>query len=463
MFRYFNNKEGEHKMSATTGFPQNFLWGAATASFQVEGYPREEGGGESVWERFCTMPGRIASDHNGNVGPAQFKKFKDDVQLMKWLGIKAYRMSIAWSRVFPDGETLNPRGLDYYNRLIDELLANGIDPWVTMFHWDHPQALEDKFGGWRSKDTVKAFGNYVAYVTDKISDRVTNFFTVNEIMCFTSSSYGSGCHAPGLQLDNKTVNQSVHNGCLAHGTALQAIRTHARRPVKVGIVENMAVTVPAFASEENVRAARTAFRIYSGSRLTAMLEGKYPDFQLEEWGKDAPEYDDAEMKLIGQPMDFVGCNVYAPVYVMADPNAKHGYREIPLPAGYPKMDMPWLHVGPDITYWAPRFLKEIWNVDAVYITENGCAAQDKPASDGEIYDTDRTMYLRHHFLAAQRATAEGWPLKGYFVWSLMDNFEWSWGYTKRFGIVYVNYETLERIPKLSAKFYRETIRQNAVV
>ncbi len=450
-------------MSTNNCFPKDFVWGAATASFQVEGFTREEGGGESVWERFCKMPGRVAFDHNGDIGPGQFKKYKEDIQLMKWLGIKAYRFSIAWPRIFPDGETLNPKGIDYYNRLIDELLDNGIEPWVTMYHWDNPWALEEKFGGWRSKETVKALEKYVAYVTDKISDRVTNFFTVNEIMCFTSLSYESGSHAPGLRLDRKTVAQTVHNGCLAHGTALAAIRANARRPVKVGIVENMPVTVPAFASEENIVAARNAFRVMSASKLTPIMEGKYPDFWLEEMGNDVPEFDDAEMKLISAPMDFVGCNVYAPTYVIADADAMHGFREIPHPAGYPKMDMPWLFIGPDITYWAPRHLKELWNVDAVYITENGCAAQDRMAPDGEVYDTDRTMYLRHHFMAAERATAEGWPLKGYFVWSLMDNFEWSWGYTKRFGIVYVNYETLERTPKLSAKFYRETIKQNAVV
>ncbi len=444
-------------------FPEGFLWGAATASFQVEGYPREDGGGESVWEWYCKQPGRVAFDHNGNVGPGQFKKYKEDVQMMKSLGLKAYRFSIAWPRIFPDGETLNPKGLDYYNRLIDELLANGIEPWVTMYHWDHPQALEAKFGGWRSKETARAIEKYVAYVTDKISDRVTNFFTVNEIYCFTGLSYGEGVHAPGLRLDRKTVNQTIHNGCLAHGITLQAIRDNARRPANVGIVDNMTVPVPVFGSEENISAARTAFRVMNANRLTTIMEGKYPDFWLEEQGADAPEFTDEEMKLIGAPMDFVGCNVYSPTYVIADKNTKHGFREIPHPAGYPKMDMPWLNIGPDITYWTPRLLKEVWDVNAAYITENGCAAQDKMATDGEVYDTDRTMYLRHHFLAAQRATAEGWPLKGYFVWSLMDNFEWSWGYTKRFGIVYVNYETLERTPKLSAKFYRETIKQNAVL
>jgi beta-glucosidase len=445
-------------------FPKDFLWGAATASYQVEGYPLADGAGMSNWQHFSNLPGRIANDHTGDIGPAQFKLYKEDIKLMKWLGLKAYRFSISWSRVFPEGEgTPNPNGLDYYDRLIDELLANGIQPWATMFHWDLPQALENKYGGWRSRDTVKAFGDHVAYVTSKISDRVSNYFTVNEIMCFTTLGYGEGIFAPGLKLDKKAVNQTVHHGCLAHGVASQAIRANAQQPVNIGLAENMAPVVPLIADEDNIEAARKAFRWYSSSKLTAMHEGAYPEEWLEEQGADAPDFTAEDMKIISTPNDFIGINIYNPVYVRADKDSPKGFAEVTLQEDHPRMNMPWLHIDPSITYWAPRFLKELWDVKGVYITENGCAALDKLDHNGKVYDTGRLMYLRNHFMSASRAVNEGWPLKGYFVWSLLDNFEWASGYDKRFGLIYVNYQTLERTPKASAEFYRSVIAENRVM
>ncbi len=445
-------------------FPKDFLWGAATASYQVEGYPLADGAGISNWHHFCHQPGRISNDHNGDIGPAQYYLYKEDVQLMKWLGLKAYRFSISWSRIFPDGESKpNHKGMDYYNRLIDQLLTNGIHPWVTMFHWDLPQALEDKYGGWRSRDTVKAFGDYVAYVTSKISDRVGNYFTVNEITCFTVLGYGNGIFAPGLKLDKKTVNQTVHHGCLAHGIASQAIRANALRPVKIGLAENMKAVVPLIADDESIEAARKAFRWYSSSRLTPMHEAAYPEEWLEEQEFDAPDFTDDDMKIIATPNDFIGINIYNPTYVRADTSSSKGFAEVPLQEGHPCMNMPWLYVDPSITYWAPRLLNEIWGVNDVYITENGCAALDRLEHDGKVYDTGRLMYLRNHFIAASKAISEGWPLKGYFVWSLMDNFEWASGFDKRFGIIYVNYQTLKRTPKVSAEFYRKVILDNRVL
>jgi len=445
-------------------FPNGFLWGAATASFQVEGYPQADGAGLSNWDKFSHMPGRIVNDHNGDISAGQYLKYKEDVQLMKWLGIKAYRMSISWSRIFPDGTgRINEKGLQYYQNLIDELLANGIEPWVTMFHWDLPQVLEDRFGGWRSKETAKVFGDYVAYVTDKISDRVTNYFTVNEIMCFTFLGYGSGIFAPGLKLDTKTVNQTIHNGALAHGYAVQAIRANAKQPVKVGVVENTPACVPVIETPEHIAAAKTAFRFKEANRLTLMQEGRFPEEWLKEVGADAPEYTDEELKIISSPTDFIGLNLYTPEYIMADPKAPLGFRDVPKSAGHPRMNTDWLFVGPEINYWAPRFCQELWGAKEIYITENGCAGQDKLSTDGEVYDTERLMYLRSYLRAMHRCVEEGIPLKGYFVWSLLDNFEWASGYDKRFGIVYVNYQSLERIPKLSAKFYRESISKNAIV
>ena len=449
-------------MKDTFTFPENFLWGAATAAFQVEGYPLADGAGPSNWYEFCHQPGRIANDDTGDIGPAHYIKYKEDVQMMKKLGIKAYRFSINWSRIFPEGTgAVNKKGLDFYNKLINELLDNGIEPWVTFFHWDLPAALEKK-GGWTNRETPLAFAEYVSYVTSKISDRVKNFFTINEILCFTTAGYQEGIFAPGLKLDPKTCAQTVHHGTLAHGLAVQAIRASAVGPVNVGIAENPVVTVPVYGNEANIEATKKALRYENADKLTAIMEGEYMPEWLEQMGPNAPEFTDADMLAIGSEIDFVGVNIYAPIYIETAENTK-GYNIIPMPEGYPRMNMPWLNIGPDITYWIPRLLSEVWGVDSVYITENGCAAQDKIDLDGNIKDTDRVMYLKHHFMQASRAVQEGWPLKGYFVWSLMDNFEWSSGYQKRFGLHYVNYSSLERTPKESAKFYSEVIATNKVV
>ncbi len=444
-------------------FPKDFLWGAATASFQVEGSLEADGAGSSNWLEFCRRPGTVANDDIPLRGASQYTCYKEDVRLLKSLGVKAYRFSIGWWRLFPEGTgRFNPKGLDYYNRLIDELLANGIQPWVTMFHWDLPQALEEK-GGWRSKDTCRAFADYAGFTTAKISDRVKHFFTVNEIICFTAVGYEAGRFAPGLRLDRKEVNQVIHNGCLAHGLAMQSIRANAQGPVQVGIVDNPTNFVPIYDTPEHIEAARKAFRIGNSRILTLIREGRYTDEYIAEQGPDMPEYTDDELKAIATPMDFQGLNIYTPQHVMADPGDPRGYRMVSKPASHPDMNVAWLKLGPECIYWTPRFCRELWGGDAIYITENGCPSADRPDLDGEIYDTDRLMYLRAHLANVSRVIADGIPVKGYFVWSLMDNFEWADGFQKRFGITYVNYSTLKRTPKLSAKYYRDCIAANAVL
>ncbi len=461
-------------MSGYYQFPESFLWGAATSSYQVEGAVKEGGRGPSIWDTFSHSPGRTAMDQNGDIAVDQYHRYKEDVQLMKWLGLKAYRFSVSWSRIFPDGYgKLNEEGLSYYERLIDELLANGIEPWLTFFHWDLPQTLEDRFGGWESKETAKYFSEYVAETTKRLSDKVSNFFTINEFYCFTDSGYVDskiypgqnlgGHFPPGKSLSDKGRNQVRHNALLAHGMAVNAIRANAIKTPNVGLAENFSTCVPVIETEEHIAAAKTAFREENRHFLTAFMEGAYPESYLKDEGANAPEFTDEEMKLIGSPLDFVGANIYAPTYIKANPESPKGYSVIQHPECYPKMDMNWLFVGPQITYWAPRMLKEIWNVKAVYVTENGCACKDRLTAEKEINDTDRIFYLRNHFISAHRAVSEGMPLKGYFAWSLLDNFEWAEGYSKRFGLVYVNFETLERIPKLSAKFYKEVIAANSVL
>jgi beta-glucosidase len=444
-------------------FPDDFLWGAATAAFQVEGHLLADGAGESSWLNFCREPGRIENDDIPLIGASQYTLYKEDIALMKELGIKAYRFSLGWSRIFPDGTgRVNPGGVDYYNRLIDELLQNGIQPWPTVFHWDLPQKLEDN-GGWRNKDTAYALGEYAGFVAQTFSDRVKNFFTVNEIICFTRAGYGDGVFAPGLKLDTKSVNQTIHNGCLAHGLAMQAMRAVTGNNVRLGLVDNCTSTVPVYETPENIAAAAKAFRIVNAQISTLINEGRYIDEFIAEQKGNMPEYSDDELKIISTPTDFNGLNLYAPYHVIADESKPRGYREVIKPEGYPRMNMSWLHIGPEIIYYAAKHVQQHWKSKAIYITENGCAAIDKKSHDGEVYDSDRIFYLRGHLQAAKRAVDEGIPLKGYFVWSLLDNFEWASGFQKRFGIVYVNYNDLKRTPKLSAKYYRAVINANQVL
>lgn len=450
-------------MKQAYAFPKGFQWGSATASYQVEGAAWTGGRKASIWDTFCRQPGRVAMDHNGDVGCNQYGHYRTDARLMKWLGVSCYRFSVAWPRVIPAGTgRVNARGLDYYDRLVDALLENGVAPWATLYHWDLPQALQDRYGGWESREIASHFADYAAAVTRRLSDRVRHFFTINEFWCFTDAGYSTGMFPPGKTLPNKIRNRVRHNAVLAHGMAVQAIRAHARKPPHVGLAENAAICTPVIETEEHIAAARRAMRVKNAPFLTAVLEGRYLPEYLEAEGADAPEVEAGDMAIIGSPLDFVGLNIYTPLYVRAD-DGPAGWAEVPNPESYPRMFLPWLTFGPQAIYWGVRLTRDLWKVKDIRITENGCPSDDKPAANGEIYDTDRTMYLRNHFIAAHRAVAEGYPLKGYFVWSFLDNFEWCWGYTRRLGLFYVNYSTQQRIPKLSAKFYREVIARHAVV
>jgi beta-glucosidase len=448
-------------------FPPDFLWGAATAAYQVEGAVADDGRTPSVWDTFSHTPGATAMDHTGDRATDHYHRYPQDVALMKELGLKAYRFSIAWSRIFPSAAgPANPRGIDFYSRLVDELLAAGIQPWATLFHWDLPQWAEDEFRGWESKQCAQRFADYAAYIGKKLGDRVAGFFTINEFLCFLDKGYGvdkGELFAPGkMHASRKTLNQARHHAVYGHGLAVAALRANGPAGLRVGLAENIPGVVPLLETAGHINAAKAALREMTGMYLTPILEGAYHPAYLQDQGPDAPLFTDAEMKAIAAPLDFVGVNLYCPTYVREDAAAPRGWSSVPLGPEYPRMFMPWLAVGPAILYWAPRLLSEIWNVPAIYVTENGCANPDRPDERGEILDTARLMYLQQHLIHAQRATAEGYPLKGYFLWSLMDNFEWAFGYTRRFGICYVNFETLERRPKLSAQFYREVIRHNAV-
>jgi len=444
-------------------FPKGFLWGSATASYQVEGAVSEDGRAPSIWDTFSRTPGKTVENATGDVADDHYHRYKEDVQLMKALGVKSYRFSIGWPRVFPAGDGApNPKGLDFYNRLVDELLANDIQPFATLYHWDLPQALQDRGGGWESRDTSKAFGEYAGYVAERLSDRVKHFFTINEFGAFVELGYRIGIHAPGLKLPPGRFNQTRHHAVLGHGLAVQAIRAKAKPGTKVGLAENMTICVPVIENAQNIEAATRAARELNAPYMTVIQEGKYTDAYLALAGSDAPKFTPEDLKIISSPLDFAGINIYTPTYIRAD-NSPAGFAVVPPPKSYPHMASSWLNIGPEALYWGPRHVAKIWNVKEIYITENGCSSSDIPAADGLVYDTDRVMYLRNYLTQLQRATADGIPVKGYFLWSLMDNFEWADGYTNRFGLHYVDYATQKRTPKLSASFYREVIARNAVI
>jgi beta-glucosidase len=448
---------------APAGFPKDFLWGTATSSYQIEGAVNEDGRGRSIWDTFTHTPGKIEDGSNGDRANEHFHRYKEDVRLIKDLGVKAYRFSIAWPRVFPEGTGApNPKGLDFYNRLLDELLANGIEPYATLYHWDLPQALQDRVGGWQSSDTSKAFADYAGYVAERLSDRVKNFFTLNEAGRFLNFGYGWGIDAPGLNLPLAELNQTRHHVVLGHGLAVQAIRASARAGTKVGPAENISTCVPAINTPENIRATEMATRELNAGLLGVMLEGKYTEGYLEYAGAAAPKFTAEELKIIGSPNDFVGLNIYAPQFYIVASDRKPGWAVLPFPTSFPHMNSEWLRIGPEVIYWAPRIAAKLWNIDTIYISENGTSSEDKLRADGKVYDLDRISFLRNYLTQLQRATSEGVPVRGYFLWSLMDNFEWVYGYEKRFGLYHVDFETQARVPKLSADFFRDVVARNAI-
>jgi beta-glucosidase len=442
-------------------FPDGFLWGSATASYQVEGAVHEGGRGPSIWDTFSHTPGKTFNGDTGDVADDFYHLYPNDIKLMQELGLKTCRFSVAWTRIFPNGTGRpNQPGIDFYNRLVDALLAAGIQPYCTLFHWDLPQALQDH-GGWENRDTGKAFADYAGYVAGALSDRVKHFMTMNEMRSFVELGYGQGMHAPGLRLDAQRLAQLTHYVVLAHGMSVQAIRAHAKPGTKVGIADNVQAATPVIETPEHIEAARRAMREQNAMFLTVVEEGRYSDLYLKRLGADAPKFTAEEMSIIKSPMDFVGLNIYQPTYVRAD-DSEQGYAVVNPPESFPHMYSPWLYVGPEALYWAPKLVAEIWKVNELYITENGASSSDQLAPDGHVYDSDRVMYLRNYLTQLHRAVSEGVPVRGYFLWSLLDNFEWADGYSKRFGIVYVDFTTQKRTPKMSANFYKDVIRDNRV-
>ena len=452
-------------------FPKGFWWGAATAAYQVEGAANEDGRKPSVWDTFSHTPGRTKDGQTGDVACDHYHRYAGDVKLMAELGITHYRFSISWPRVIPDGRgAVNEKGVDFYSRLVDALLSHGITPHATLFHWDGPQALEDLYGSWRSREMAKDFAEYCTQVVKRLGDRVTNWMTINEIYCFTYLGYGVGTtppHAPGtIVKSRKEVLQTVHHALLAHGLGCQAIRAATPKPAKVSIVVNYDTFIPVIETPENIEATKRAFvaEEHNGTVLVPILTGAYNPVALEALGPNAPDIEPDDMKTIAQPLDLLGYNIYTGSYVRAADNAR-GYEILPLPPEYPRMHMPWLNFVPESLYWGVRMISDALGKKdlPILITENGCATDDEVTDKGEVLDLSRVMYLRSYLRSAHRAIKEGYPLIGYFHWSLMDNFEWTWGYTRRFGITHIDYATLQRLPKESFRWYQAVIRQNCLL
>lgn len=432
-------------------FPSNFVWGVATSSFQIEGAAFADGKGESIWDRFCKQPGAIADASNGEVACDHFNRLESDLDLIASLGVNAYRFSIAWPRVQPDGHgAFNPKGLDFYERLVDGLKARGIQAWATLNHWDLPQGLQDR-GGWNDRDTVHRFVDYARHVQARLGDRLDGITTHNEPWVVAVLGHEQGNFAPGIK-SRKIATQVCHHLLLSHGLALQALRADGAKS-QLGIVLNLSSCVPATAMPADIAAAAMADA--RGRRWYAdpLFKGSYPEEVMAELGDDAPVVQAGDMAAIAQPMDYLGVNYYTRTVVSAsgeDWKAKD--------RGLPVTDMDWEIYAPGLTDLLVLLHRDYPGLPAVYVTENGGAFPDQTLAQGRVQDDDRIAYLNDHIAAVASAMRQGVPMAGYMVWSLMDNFEWASGYLKRFGIVHVDYETQQRTPKASAEWYRAFLR-----
>lgn len=444
-------------------FSSDFAWGVATASYQIEGSPYKVGGGHSVWDMFCKRPGKIHDGSNGDVACDHFNRYREDVALMKELGIPNYRMSIAWPRVIPDGTgAVSEAGLDFYDRLIDELLANGVNPHVTLYHWDTPWEVYLK-GGWLNRDISDWFERYAEVVVKKLGDRVTSWMTLNEPQCFIGLGMENGRHAPGDTLGRQEIMWASHNALLAHGKAVQVIRACAKSDAKVGWAPVGVCFIPASNSLEDIEAARKATfdmpQIDTWSTALwsdPVFFGKYPDIVNEFWETAYQKPKEGDMAIIHQPLDFYGANIYNAPTVKAGPDGNPQVLEHPL--GMARTIYHW-PVTPESLYWGPKFFYERYGKPIV-ITENGLGLSDWPQLDGKVHDPQRIDFLTRYLKELERASDDGVAIDGYFQWSFMDNFEWNEGYRFRFGLVYVDYQTQQRIPKDSAYWYRDVINSN---
>ncbi|MBF6613300.1 MAG: beta-glucosidase [Chloroflexi bacterium] len=442
--------------------PSSFLWGTATSSYQIEGAVHEEGRGESIWDRFSHTPGKIQDGSNGDIACDHYHRWRQDVALMKELGLQAYRFSIAWPRILPDGhgQQLNQAGVDFYSRLVDELLAAGITPFPTLYHWDLPQPLQDR-GGWPARATAQAFVDYADAISRALGDRVHNWITHNEPWCASMLGHQIGEHAPGWH-DWPAALGAAHHLLLSHGWAVPVIRRNSPG-AEVGITLNLLPVTPATDRPEDIEAARRFDGYFNRWFVDPLFKGSYPPDMVVDYIAEGhlpasgPEFvQSGDMAAISVPTDFLGVNYYSRAVVSASGEPTIAAETLLGTTDVERTEMGW-EVYPQGLYELLTSLHADYNPGKLYITENGASYSDGPGEDGKVHDERRLRYLRDHFTAAQRAIESGVPLAGYFVWSLLDNFEWAKGYKQRFGLVWVDYETQQRIPKDSALWYKQVI------
>ncbi|XRQ13476.1 GH1 family beta-glucosidase [Actinomadura welshii] len=455
-------------------FPTGFRWGAATAAYQIEGAADEGGRGPSIWDTFCRTPGKVLGGDTGDVAVDHYHRFPEDVALMSDLGLTAYRFSISWPRVQPSGTgAANQEGLDFYRRLVDALLEAGIEPWPTLYHWDLPQPLEDA-GGWPERETAHRFAEYAALVHAALGDRIRNWTTVNEPWCAAFLGYASGEHAPG-RLDPAASLLAAHHQLLGHGLAVEAMR--ARTPDnRFGAAVNLYAISAASDDPADVDAARRIDGLQNRLFLDPLLLGRYPADVLEDTAPLGFAPPDGDLAVIGRPIDHLGINYYSRHTVAGTPGEAAQTASSPfsthspwvgsdhvrfVPAGRPVTGMGWEIDADGLHEVLTRVHREYPEVP-LYITENGAGYDETPDGDGTVQDEGRIAYLDAHLRACHGAIADGVPLRGYFTWSLLDNFEWAWGYSKRFGLVHVDYATQRRVPKDSARWYAGVIRQGGL-
>ena len=445
-------------------FPKDFIWGTATASFQIEGAQEEDGKSLSIWDEFCEQPGKILDGSDGSVACDHYHRFREDIALMADRGLKHYRFSVSWPRILPEGTgKVNEAGVAFYNQLIDCMLEHGIRPWLTIYHWDLPACLQRR-GGWLNDQMPDWFAEYTGVLAERFGDRVKDFITINEPQCILGLGYAFGDHAPGLKLGIRDQVIACHNLLKSHGRACQVLREKVP-DVRIGYAPCCGPAIPEDESKpEDVDAARKAFFSVIANpcfSLTWMSDpvilGSYPEDGLEIFGKYLPEGWQQDMPLICQPLDFYTQNIYRGEVFRAADNDQ-GWEKLPLPQGYARTAIGWA-ITPRALYWGPRFLWERYRVPFM-ISENGMSCHDFVMLDGKVHDPGRIDYVRRYLRELRRASEDGVDIRGYFYWSFMDNFEWGYGYTERFGLVYVDYATGERIPKDSLDWYAETAAAN---
>ena len=440
-------------------FPQDFLWGAATSAYQIEGAWNEEGKGENIWDRYTHRFGNIRNGDTGDIAADHYHRMPEDVGLMKDLGIKSYHFSISWSRVLPDGiGNLNPKGIEFYDSLIDHLLEASIKPFICLYHWDLPQAIYER-GGWPNRETTDWFVDYAQSMFERFGDRVDYWATMNEPRVAAFLGYGSAVMAPGIA-DYSLAYQTVHHMLLAHGKAVQVFR-QGSYPGEIGIIIDSENSMPFSNSDEDLEAHKRYYEQDTALFTEPLFNGKYPENLMEWIGPMAPKVEEGDLEIISQPMDYLGVNYYRSVLISFDPQGGHlkcrmVNHTMPM---WGFTELGWGVYPAGLTAVLNK-LSSNYQIPELFVTENGCATRDLPNDNGYVNDIERIDYLRGHLAAALEALQSGVNLKGYFVWSLLDNFEWSEGYTPRFGLVRIDYDSLERIPKGSYYWYSKVITQN---